>query len=238
MSIEKQFLEVKCVTTRFVRFGQSLKALDNVSLIVPRGQWILVKGHNGAGKSTLLRVIGGRVKSDCGSITIDGQHVENMSPQKLANMIFYVHQDPFLGTAPALTVLENLSVADYEANLHRVSKRLQIKKYLESLEAVGIAGRLNQPVRFLSGGERQLIAVLVALLRPSPVVLLDEPLAALDPQNADLCIDLIRSLNRHGKTLIQVGHDWKRLTPLVDRTIVLDHGRILEDTTYTRSRAP
>jgi putative tryptophan/tyrosine transport system ATP-binding protein len=223
------YLELRDITVAFSRWGQKVVALDRVSLTVPEGQWLILVGPNGSGKSTLIRAVSGRVQPDKGQVLVNGKSVAGMSPAELANNVFHVHQDPLLGTAPILTVFENLAVADHQARLDREPKRLLAKKYCEMLRPLGLGERLKQPVRTLSGGERQLLALLIARLRPSSIVLLDEPLAALDPFKAEVCMREISDLSRRGKTIIQVTHNQEHAALLGDRTVALQGGRVVYD---------
>ena len=229
MKSESSLLRVENLTVTFTRWGQSVKALDSVNLSVPQGQWLMVVGHNGSGKSTLLKAISGRISDGDGEVFIGERHVTDMTPPELADTLFYVHQDPLLGTAPMLTLYENLVVADSQAQAERETKHQRFLRYKELLSPLNLSDRLKQPVRTLSGGERQLLALLIARLRPSLLVLLDEPFAALDPAKADLCLREIVRMHEAGKTLIQVTHDEGRAFSLGDRTVVLKGGRVVYD---------
>jgi putative ABC transport system ATP-binding protein len=229
MGSNSSFLQVENLTVKFSRWGQAVTALDSITLSMPQGQWLIVVGHNGSGKSTLLKAISGQIEVDAGEVLIEGRRVGAMRGGELAGKLFYVHQDPLLGTAPILTVYENLVVADYYAQLEREAKHLLLLKYKEMLEPLGLSERMKQPVRTLSGGERQLLALLIARLRPASLVLLDEPFAALDPAKVKLCMLEIVRLNKAGKTLIQVTHDERLAFSLGDRTVGLKGGRIVYD---------
>lgn len=229
-------LEIRDLTVTFSRWGQTVKAVNSVDLQVPRGQWLILVGPNGSGKSTLLKAVSGRVKPSSGQVLIEGKSVSEMSGSSAASKIFHVHQEPLLGTAPILTIFENLAVADHDAQLKRESKRLLAKKYYGLLKPLGLAERLKQPVLTLSGGERQLLALLIARLRPSSLVLLDEPFAALDPAKIEMCLREIAALHEQGKTLIQVTHDQHKAYSLGDRTVVMQGGQIVYDeTAFSRS---
>jgi putative tryptophan/tyrosine transport system ATP-binding protein len=222
-------LEVKDLTVSFSRWGQTTKALDGLSFSVPQGQWVILVGANGAGKSVCLRAISGRVEPDSGEILINGRDAATMSSSARADAVFYVHQDPLLGTAPTLTVYENLVVADYDLRSSRESRKHIVNRYHELLKPLGLADRLRQPVKTLSGGERQLLALLIARLRPAALILLDEVLASLDPRNVDMCLEQIALLHKSGKTLIQVTHDERHASVLGDRTIAMSAGQIVYD---------
>lgn len=216
-------VSVRNCTVSFLRWGQRVRALDDVSIDVFPGEWVLIVGHNGAGKSTLLKAIGGQLQLDAGDVTISGRPIRTLTTRDLAASVFMVHQDPLLGTAPLMTVFENLRVADPKP---RVAKRDVIKHYASLLTPVGLVERMNQPVRVLSGGERQLLALVIAKLRAIPVVLLDEPLAALDPRKVQLCVEEIAGIHRDGTTIIQVAHDTRAIEMRADRIITLKEGRV------------
>ena len=220
-------IHIKNLTVTFSRWGQAVTALERINLSVPSGQWMVLVGHNGSGKSTLLKAICGRLLPNEGKIKICGNRLTGLSASQMAEHVFHVHQDPLLGTAPTLTLFENLVVADAQhAGISRKDLRY---KYHALLRPLGLADRLMQLTRYLSGGERQLLALAVAGLRPSAVMLLDEPLAALDPGKAARCLEQIKALNDAGKTILQVTHDPNLAINAGDRTIGLRNGRIVYD---------
>jgi len=220
-------VSVRDLVVSFSRWGQRVTAVDNVSFDVSSGEWLLLVGHNGAGKSTLLKAIGGQLQPDAGEVLIGGRHVRALKPRHLATTVFTIHQDPLLGTAPLLTVFENLFVADPKARRSQNSKPALMGRYASLLEPIGLADRMKQPVKVLSGGERQLLALVIARLRETPVILLDEPLAALDPSKTEVCIEEIAAMHRESKTVIQVAHDIRALQARADRILALRQGRIL-----------
>jgi len=228
MSLDS-FLVIRNLTVTFSRWGQTVKAIDDVTLTIPQGQWVILAGHNGSGKTTLLKAISGRQLPDKGDVSVKGCRTTEMSSAEMAGSVFHVHQDPLLGTAPTLTIFENLLVADDEARRGTASRSNLLKKYGDLLEPLGLKDRLKQLARTLSGGERQLLALLIARLRPSVLVLLDEPLAALDPVKAELCLEQIRKLHEAGKTILQVTHDPETAVHNGNRTVALANGRIVYD---------
>lgn len=217
---------VQNLVLSFARWGQSVTALKDVSLNITAGEWLLLVGHNGAGKSTLLKTIGGQLRPDSGSVMIDERDVHNISPRDLAHTVFMVHQDPLIGTAPLLTVFENMLVADPRAFHAHESRASLLNRYISLLEPIGLSNRVRQPAKLLSGGERQLLAMVIAGLRETDIILLDEPLAALDPARTEMCIVQIQRMHRQGKTIIQVAHDIRVLDSLADRVVALEHGHI------------
>lgn len=235
MNTNQAAVEIRGLTVTFSRWGQSVTALDQVNLTIPKGQWVMLVGHNGSGKSTLLKAISGRLTPNGGQIAIGGKQIGRMSSSEIAEQVFHVHQDPLMGTAPKLTMIENLMVADHKAQVEGASRRELSQKYRDLLQPLGLAERMKQLARYLSGGERQLIALLIARLRPSGLMLLDEPLASLDPAKAETCMESIRLLNKEGKTIIQVTHDPILAADGGDRTIVMAHGNLVYDKTDERS---
>lgn len=223
----RPIIYIESLEVSYNRWGQTIKALDGINLSVSSPQWIMLIGHNGSGKSTLLKAISGRIFSYSGKIFINNKPIGQMTVKEIAQSVFYVHQDPLLGTAASLTIFENLYVADWDSK--KLSKKQLQKKYLALLEPLGLANKLRQMAKTLSGGERQLLALTIAHLRPAEIFLLDEPLAALDPKNAERCIELIKSLYNKGKIIIQVTHDLDLAKEYADRIIVMAHGKIISD---------
>jgi putative ABC transport system ATP-binding protein len=133
-----------------------------VSFDVASGEWLLIVGHNGSGKSTLIKAIGGQLRPDAGKVMIDGRSVLGLTASELSERVFTVHQDPLVGSAPLLTVFENLLVADPLARRSGARKSDLSKRYRLLLEEVDLAERIYQPVKVLSGGERQLLTLAVA----------------------------------------------------------------------------
>ena len=229
MSKNQAAVEIKDLTVTFSRWGQNVTALDRVNLAIPPGQWVMLVGHNGSGKSTLLKAISRRLAPSGGQISIGGKQTTKMGSSQIAKQVFHVHQDPLMGTAPKLTLFENLMVADHQAQVEGTSRRELIGKYRELLQPLGLAGRMKQLAGYLSGGERQLIALLIARLRPASLLLLDEPLAALDPAKAEMCMNVITSLHTQGIAIIQVTHDQSLAISAGERTLALRDGRFVYD---------
>lgn len=228
-SLNNDHVVVEALQLYFERWGQRVNALDGVSFTVPRNQWLIVVGHNGSGKSSLLRTLSGRAVANQGDVRINDKAVREMTAGEIAEAVFLIHQDPLLGTAKDLTVFENLAVADSQAQSANESKRALHAKYADLLKPLGLADRMKQPAETLSGGERQLVALLIARLRPAPLILLDEPVTALDPANAARCLAEIADLRKAGKTIVQVTHDPDSASTLGDRTIVMRSGKIVHD---------
>lgn len=222
-------VEIKDLCVSFSQWGRTVTAVDRVDIVIPTGQWVMLIGPNGSGKSTILNALSRRLVPNVGEIQIDGQLTRNISTSKLSKLVFHVHQDPLKGTAPKLTLFENLLVADRSAFSAAHSKHALERKYIAMLDPLGMAGHMKQLVRSFSGGERQLIALLIAQLRDVPLILLDEPMAALDPNKTDICLDMIKELHKRGVTIIQVCHDPDMAVFYGDRTIGVQAGRTVYD---------
>src|SRR5699024_4859356 len=171
------------------------RALQNINLQLNKGEFVTVIGGNGAGKSTLMNIISGNLIPDIGDIVINGERVDHLPEYERSQFIGRVFQDPMAGTAPSMTIQENLAIA-YSRNKKRgfglgvTNKRKQIfVDYLKPLN-LGLHDRLNAKVGLLSGGERQALSLLMATFTEPNILLLDEHTAALDPARAELITNL------------------------------------------------
>ncbi len=210
------------------RWGFNIDVLKGINLTLNDGEWIILGGDNGSGKTTLLNLINSKLRPAAGEIYLDGVLLESLNSKQLSQKIFTIHQNPLLGTAPNLTVFENLLIAD-ERNNKSSNKKSLLKEYVNLLEPVTLERHVNQLVKYLSGGERQLLAILIARLRGAKLILLDEPFSALDPKKVDLCLDEINKLHRLGKTILMVSHNSNHINELGTRTIFLKEGKIIYD---------
>ncbi|GLB60818.1 ABC transporter ATP-binding protein [Cytobacillus sp. NCCP-133] len=208
-------------------------ALDTISLILNEGDFVTVIGSNGAGKSTIMNIISGVIFPDAGSVYIDGQNVTAMSEYKRAKLIGRVFQDPMAGTAPLMTIEENLAMA-YSRNKTRTLKKGVTKKrkdyFREVLETLhlGLEDRLNAKVGLLSGGERQALSLLMATFTEPSILLLDEHTAALDPARAELITKLTKEIvEKYNLTTLMVTHNMQQALDLGNRLIMMDKGQII-----------
>ena len=222
MSTAPPAVRVTGLSHSYERWGHRVAALRGVELSVPDGQWLQLVGPNGSGKSTLLRLLAGQLEPQAGDIAVHGSSTGALSRRHLARHLFWVPQDPAKGTAAGLTVAEHLALADGLG--HQSDKELC--GLMESF-ALDVAPR--QPVTGLSGGQRRLLSLLIAMLRPGSTILLDEPLAALDPKRSALCIEALERLREAGKTLVCVSHDAEFAFLHGDRTVGLSEGRVVYD---------
>lgn len=208
-------------------------ALDNIDLSLKPGDFVTVIGSNGAGKSTLMNMVSGALTPDVGTVIIDGQEVTNFPEYKRSRLIGRVFQDPMAGTAPTMTIEENLAIAYSRANSRSLrkgvtKKRREIfKEQLSSLH-MGLENRLNAKVGLLSGGERQALSLLMATFTEPKILLLDEHTAALDPSRAELITNITKEIvGKLGLTTLMVTHNMQQALDLGNHLIMMDKGQII-----------
>ena len=227
-------LEVRDVSKAFFPHTVNEKvALRDISLHLAVGDFVTIIGSNGAGKSTLLNVVAGRYRPDLGSIWINGCDVTRLSDHAVSRHVGRVFQDPMAGTAPHLTIEENMAIAFSRTRsrglLLGVSKarREMFREELKALE-LGLEDRLTAKVGLLSGGQRQALSLVMATFTSPDILLLDEHTAALDPQRAALITRLTEeTVARHGLTALMVTHNMDQALQLGNRLIMMHEGRIL-----------
>jgi putative ABC transport system ATP-binding protein len=215
--------------------ANEVSALAGVNLEFEAGSFTVVIGTNGSGKSTLQGAIAGAFPLDAGRIVVDGADITPWPEHRRAHVVGRVFQDPFAGTAPGLTVAENLALASKRgkwrtlAPLLRGARRGEWRDLLAQI-GLGLEDRLDDPIGLLSGGQRQSITLLMATLTNPPVLLLDEHTAALDPRSAELVIDLTtRLVARSSSTTIMVTHSMQQAATLGDRLVAMHRGRVYLD---------
>ncbi len=213
------------------------KALNGLSLHLRPGDFVTVIGGNGAGKSTMLNAIAGVWPVDEGRILLDGEDITALPEHKRAHLIGRVFQDPMMGTAPNMQLEENLALA-----LRRGQKRglrwgvtkVEREEFQWRLERLGLGleDRMTSKVGLLSGGQRQAVTLLMAVLRQPKLLLLDEHTAALDPGTAAKVLELSDTIvqNNHLTTLM-ITHNMQSALDLGNRTLMMDRGRVIYDVT-------
>lgn len=196
-----------------------LKALDDLSLTVPEGQWLAVVGSSGSGKTTLMNIIGCMDTPSKGSVALEDRRLEDLNARQLAdvrkNVIGLVFQKFYL--VPHLTAVENVMVAQY---YHSV---VDESEAMEALEHVGLTDRARHIPGELSGGEQQRVCIARALINHPKLILADEPTGNLDEKNEKIVLDLFRELHEQGTTIIVVTHD-ALVASCAQREIMLNHG--------------
>ena len=211
-------------------------ALQGVNLTLAPGDFATIVGSNGAGKSTLFNAIAGSFLPDTGTILLDGRDITFWPDYKRSKGIGRMFQDPLKGTAPHMTIEENLALAYLRASGHtspfsRISKadRAQFAERLAAL-GLGLEDRMKQPVGLLSGGQRQALTLLMATLVTPKLLLLDEHTAALDPATADKVLALTKQIvAEHKITCLMITHNMHDALSLGNRTLMMDAGRIVLD---------
>lgn len=229
---------------QFSAAGDVFVALDGVSLTVPEGQFVAVMGSNGAGKSTLLNAIAGSIFVDEGTIEIDGSEVSRLAEHRRAKLIGRVFQDPRVGTAPDLTVAENVALAFLRKGRRGLRMGVSRKVRKQIITAFAEAGipelgdRLEQQIGTMSGGQRQAVALLMAAWTKPNLLLLDEHTAALDPSRASTVMGLTEQLQREmNLTVLMVTHNPQQAIDYGDRLIMMDAGQIVVDIAGEEKRA-
>jgi putative ABC transport system ATP-binding protein len=215
--------------------GPAVRAVDGVSMVVPAGSFVVVIGTNGSGKSTLLGAIAGTVPLDGGTMRLAGRDVTRWREHERARLVGRVYQDPRAGTAASLTVLENIAVAACRgslAGLRWATNRELREDAARRLAAIvpGLEQRLDQPIGSLSGGQRQIVTLVMATWRRPDLLLLDEHTAALDPAAADRVIQATaRIIREQGLASLMVTHSLTQAAALGDRLLLIHRGRIALD---------
>lgn len=235
-SRESNVLEVKKIRkTFFPGTPNEVRALQGVDLNIERGSFVCVIGTNGSGKSTLLNAVAGTFPLDEGRIKLDGHNITKWSEHQRAKLVGRVFQDPFSGTAPTMTIAENLILASRRGHPRGLSWALTPSRRSELRDRVAAMGlnledRLNNPIGTLSGGQRQSLTLLMSVMVKPSLLLLDEHTAALDPKSADQVIRLTQDfINRDALTTMMVTHSMQQAAYLGDRVIMMDRGRIVHD---------
>ncbi len=229
-------LEIKSLNKVFHKNEPDEKIIfENLNLDVKKGEFITIIGGNGAGKSTLMNLIAGSIFPDSGKIFIDDKDVTLIPEHKRARFIGRVFQDPLKGTAPNLTIEENLSLAmlrNSKRNLIFGINKLNSKFLKNELTKLnlGLEDRLKTKVGLLSGGQRQAVTLLMATLIKPKVLLLDEHTAALDPKSRDKILDLTAKITKDKEmATLMITHNIENSLNFGNRTIMLKQGKIILD---------
>lgn len=229
-------LEVRGIKkTFFEGTPNEVRALRGVDLTIEEGSWVIVIGTNGSGKSTLLNSVAGTFPVDSGSIQLAGKNITRWPEHRRASLIGRVFQNPFSGTAPTMTIAENLALAAKRGRRRGLgwalsgNSRSELRDRVRSM-SLNLEDRMDNPIGTLSGGQRQSITLLMAGLLKPDLLLLDEHTAALDPKSADQVIRLTEGMVRRDKlTTMMVTHSMQQAAALGDRLIMMDQGRIIHD---------
>ncbi len=235
-------LKVTNLSKKFLEgTNNEVVALKGIDFSMNRGDFLTVIGSNGAGKTTFLNLIAGSLFPSTGRVEIAGEDVTNYSEHERAAYIGRVFQEPGKGTAPGMTVAQNLSLALKKSNrgLRKGVTPKRKELFYEELSKLGLGleERLDEKVRHLSGGQRQGVAVLMSTLTTPKLLLLDEHTASLDPKNASKIIEITRKLVKEKElTTIMVTHDMKQALDLGNRLTMLHRGEVIYDVNGERKK--
>jgi len=210
-------------------------ALDNINLTIEDGEFVTIIGGNGSGKSTLMNIICGVFKPEQGKIFIDDTDITRVSENKRAEYFGRVFQDPCIGTATSMSVLENLELAFTRGKRRGLLwgfKKEHKDIILEKVKDLnlGLDTRLEQKIGLLSGGQRQAITILMATVKMPKLLLLDEHTAALDPKTADIVLNLTQKIvEENNLTTLMITHNMRDAIKYGNRLIMLNEGKIIFD---------
>lgn len=208
------------------------KALDDFSLHVKRSDFISIIGANGAGKSTLFNAICGSFYTDSGRIALDGKDITLEPEYRRAHNIGRLFQDPMLGSAPGMSIEENLALAAGHGGWLSSITKAEKEAFRERLAllGMGLEDRMKQHVGLLSGGQRQALTLMMATINPPKLLLLDEHTAALDPGTAEKVLTLTeRIVAENQLTCLMITHNMESALALGNRTLMMDNGHIILD---------
>ncbi|MDR2033763.1 MAG: ABC transporter ATP-binding protein [Helicobacteraceae bacterium] len=198
-------------------------ALQNVSLEVKEGEWLAIMGPSGSGKTTMMNIIGCLDRASKGSVIFDGEDISKASLKRLTTIrrekIGLIFQQFHL--APYLTALQNVALAQYYHSI------VDEKEALKALDRVGLADRSEHLPKELSGGEQQRVCIARALINYPKLILADEPTGNLDEANEKIVMDIFKSLNDEGSSIIVVTHD-QEVAKRAERVVVLEYGKIAD----------
>lgn len=211
------------------------KALRGVTLNIKKGDFVCVIGGNGAGKSTLLNALCGDTIPERGTISIDDEDVTSLASWQRASYVARVFQDPLAGTCANLTIEENMALAmgrGEKRTLRLALNKEHREKFRFELSRLklGLENRLQDPIGLLSGGQRQAVSLIMAVLKPMKIIALDEHTAALDPKTAAFILELTREIvEENHLTALMVTHSMQQALELGNRTLMLYEGRVVFD---------
>ena len=221
-----ELLRIEHLTKVYGSGENEVRALDDISFSVPKGQFLAIIGPSGSGKSTLLHILGGVDRPTSGTVWVDGQDVYAQNEEQLAvfrrRQVGLVYQ--FYNLIPVLNVTENMTLP-----LRMDGRKVDPQRLAEMVEILGLQGRERHLPNQLSGGQQQRVSIARALMNTPAVMLADEPTGNLDSKNSQEIVELLRLSNqKYGQTLIIITHD-ENIALQADRIIAIEDGRITRD---------
>ena len=221
-----ELLRIEHLTKVYGSGENEVRALDDISFSVPKGQFLAIIGPSGSGKSTLLHILGGVDRPTSGTVWVDGQDVYAQNEEQLAvfrrRQVGLVYQ--FYNLIPVLNVTENMTLP-----LRMDGRKVDPQRLAEMVEILGLQGRERHLPNQLSGGQQQRVSIGRALMNTPAVMLADEPTGNLDSKNSQEIVELLRLSNqKYGQTLIIITHD-ENIALQADRIIAIEDGRITRD---------
>lgn len=229
-------LEIKNLYKSFnIGTDNEAAIFTDFNIHINKGECTGILGANGCGKSTLFNIISGVLTPENGNIILNGKTINNLKENERAKYIGRVHQNPSMGVSPSLTILENISLSDKKCQkftLRKLIKKNKIEFYKEILKTLdlGLENKLDTEVKFLSGGQRQSLSLLMATLNKPELLLLDEHTAALDPKTSRLIMEKTQELiQTQSITTMMISHNVKDTIKFSDRIVMLDKGHVILD---------
>lgn len=217
------YIEVKNISKSYTMGEITIKAIDNISFDINKGELVVILGPSGAGKTTVLNILGGMDTADKGKIIIDGVDISKYKKKELTNYrrydIGFVFQ--FYNLVGNLTALENVSLAS------QICKHP--KDSMETLKSVGLIDRINHFPAQLSGGEQQRVVIARAIVNKPKLLICDEPTGNLDPDTSMGIMKVLEEINEMGTTIIMATHDREIVNKLKKRVIMIEEGKLVKD---------
>lgn len=212
-----------------------IQVFEDFNITFEKGKCTAIIGSNGCGKSTLMNLIAGSIEADEGDVFVGEECISGLKEENRAKYIGRVYQDPSMGVLPSLSILENMSFADNKGKrfgLKALVKKERISYYKELLKTLdlGLEEKLDTKVKFLSGGQRQSLSLIMASMKHPDILLLDEHTAALDPKTSEMIMKKTSELiKNHEITTIMISHNMRDAIEYSDRVVMLDKGKVVLD---------
>ncbi len=229
-------LNIKGLEKRFnIGTPNEIQVFNGLDLNFEKNKCTAIIGPNGCGKSTLMNLIAGTLMVDNGTIELNGKTISNLKEEDRSEFIGRVHQNPSMGVSPSLTILENMALADKKNNkfsLKFLVNKKNIDRYKELVAQLdlGLENLMNTKVKFLSGGQRQSLSLIMASMKHPDLILLDEHTAALDPKTSHVVMTKTKELiDKYEMTGIMISHNMRDAIKYSDRVIMLDKGIVVLD---------